>query len=282
MGELDTTLGAIAVCYMLAWGLYGVMSTQTFSYFQKFNVSDSLWLKGLVAVLWLLDTLQLVLIGHVLYYWLITNYANPAVLADSVWFLTYRVFVCESSPAFASHGSYKKPAVSSGNRILSGIIVLLSFCYFGFEMAVQVRTTDSLVNKLILYAMSTGLLTSCLVGHDLRTPLKFFGEWFMTKTQFLTMPNNLIHISFNIVVGKLYTNSLLASLNFRDVLRTSRAGPIANTISLSSLHASGRRHGGAGSSHQTIAVSANGQDNISTHLADEKCATLQLYRIRPV
>jgi hypothetical protein len=32
-----------------------------------------------------LDTLQLVLIGHVLYYWVITNYDNPKVLAVSVW-----------------------------------------------------------------------------------------------------------------------------------------------------------------------------------------------------
>ncbi|KAJ7206078.1 hypothetical protein GGX14DRAFT_568534 [Mycena pura] len=117
MGELDTTLGVISVCYVLAWGLYGVMSTQTYSYFQKF-VADSLWLKGLVTVLWLLDTLQLVLIGHVLYYWLITNYANPAVLADSEFQL------------------------SNGNWILSGIIVLLSFCYFGFDMAVQGRTFE--------------------------------------------------------------------------------------------------------------------------------------------
>ncbi|KAJ7228177.1 hypothetical protein GGX14DRAFT_692325, partial [Mycena pura] len=90
--------------------LYGVMSMQTFSYFQKF-VKDSNWLKGLVTGVWLLETLQLVLIGHVLYYWLIANYTNPAVLANSTWsfnlgilvtnlivlivelFLTYRVFI---------------------------------------------------------------------------------------------------------------------------------------------------------------------------------------------
>ncbi|KAJ7734758.1 hypothetical protein DFH07DRAFT_967473 [Mycena maculata] len=286
MGAFDTTLGAVSVGYTLAWGLYGVMSMQTFSYFQKFP-KDNIWLKLLVTGLWVLDTLQLVLIGCVLYYWLITNYANPAALVDSPWtfnigilvtnliviivelFLTYRVFIRKS--------------MSNRNYFLSGIIVLLSFsyfgenpdldgvvdltCYLGFESAVQVRTfqlqkialffkfqwiasvglacasaadliiavslcyyllksrtglqkTDTIVNRLILYAMNTGLLTSIVVLMDMIC--------------FLTMPDNLVHISFNIVVGKLYTNSLLASLNFRDTVR-SQQSDVVNTFSLGTM-----------------------------------------------
>ncbi|KAJ7919718.1 hypothetical protein B0H13DRAFT_2428750 [Mycena leptocephala] len=96
MGEFDTTLGALCVAYVLAWELFGVMSMQSFDYFQKF-VKDSVWLKSLVGFLWALDTLQLVLIGHVLYYWVITNYDNPKVLADELSASIIRV-----SPAFAA------------------------------------------------------------------------------------------------------------------------------------------------------------------------------------
>ncbi|KAJ7206079.1 hypothetical protein GGX14DRAFT_568535 [Mycena pura] len=99
------------------------------------------------------------------------------------------------------------------------------------------------------------------------------------------MPDNLIHISFNIVVGKLYTNSLLASLNFREAARKDQ--DIVNSVSLPSMHASG----GTGPGHQRgmanedsfrmtanttpelrmITIStANARDERSTHVADEK------------
>ncbi|KAJ7643119.1 hypothetical protein DFH06DRAFT_602544 [Mycena polygramma] len=266
MGEFDTTLGALCVAYVLAWGLFGVMSMQSFTYFQKF-VKDTVWLKSLVAFLWALDTLQLVLIGHVLYYWVITNYANPKVLAVSVWSFNIGIlvtnFIVLIVELFLARRVY---ILSNKNKLLTGIIVILSFTYFGFELAVQVRTfqlkkislffefqwiasvglacaaaadliiaaslcfyllrsrtgiktTDTMVNRLILYAMNTGLLTAIIVLVDMIC--------------FLTMPKNLIHIAFNLVVGKLYTNSLLATLNFRDTIRN--GSKEVNTFSLGSM-----------------------------------------------
>ncbi|KAJ7636457.1 hypothetical protein FB45DRAFT_906645 [Roridomyces roridus] len=254
MGQYDTTLGAISVGYVLAWGLYGVLSTQAFSYFQKFP-KDNKWLKLLVSSLWLLDTIQLVLIGQMLYNWLVINYGNPASFqVNGIWsfsvgilltnliilivelFLTYRVYL-----------------LSDGNWILCSVIILLSLLFFVFELVAVVRMfqlqklalfykfewissaglacastadvliavslcrylmktrtglrtkTDSIVTRLILYAINTGLLTSVVVLMDM--------------VCFLTMPDNLIHLSFNIMVGKLYSNSLLATLNFRDSVR---------------------------------------------------------------
>lgn len=76
MGEFDTTFGALCIGYVIAWGcaafqfikpgliliprtiflrLFGVMSMQTFIYFQKFE-KDKLWLKLLVIGLWYLST----------------------------------------------------------------------------------------------------------------------------------------------------------------------------------------------------------------------------------
>ncbi|KAJ7025191.1 hypothetical protein C8F04DRAFT_1269546 [Mycena alexandri] len=269
MGEFDTTLGALVVAYCLAWGLFGLMSMQSFNYFQKF-VKDSWWLKGLVGILWALDTLQLVLIGDVLYYWVITNYNDPAILAVSTWSFNIGIAVTNLIVFIVELFLARRVYILSNNNILlTGIIVLLSTLYFGFELAVQVRTfqlkeirlffefqwiasvglacaaaadlliaislscyllrsctgiktTDSIVNKLILYAMNTGLLTVIIVLIDMIC--------------FLTMPKNLLHIAFNLVAGKLYTNSLLASLNFRDTIRNSASD--INTFSLSGINSS--------------------------------------------
>ncbi|KAK7013153.1 hypothetical protein R3P38DRAFT_3363535, partial [Favolaschia claudopus] len=270
MGEFDSTLGALCVAYALAWGLFGIQSMQSFNYFQKF-VDDTVWLKSLVAFLWVLDTLQLVFIGHLLYFWVITNYTNPAILSFDIWSLNVGVFVTNFTVFIVQLYLARRVFIlSNRNAFLTGIIILLSLNYFGFDIAVQVKTpqlkglvlsphrddvkritsvalasasvadmlialslsyylrksrtgiktTDSLVNKLILYAMSTGLLTGICVLIDMIC--------------FLAMPGNLVHVAFNIVSGELYTNSLLASLNFREVIRRNN-----NLVSLSNINPGG-------------------------------------------
>ncbi|EUC57651.1 transmembrane protein, putative [Rhizoctonia solani AG-3 Rhs1AP] len=61
--------------------------------------------------------------------------------------------------------------------------------------------TDALINKLLRYTINTGLLTSLVAVADVLS--------------FCTM-NNMVHLGFNFVLGKMYTNTLLATLNARD------------------------------------------------------------------
>lgn len=46
---------------------------------------DALIAKLLVAATWILDTLHMSLMGHLLYYYLITNYGVPTSLKYIVW-----------------------------------------------------------------------------------------------------------------------------------------------------------------------------------------------------
>ncbi|KAF5378715.1 hypothetical protein D9757_010759 [Collybiopsis confluens] len=65
--------------------------------------------------------------------------------------------------------------------------------------------TDTMLNKLTVFAVNTGLLTSlCAIGS-----LVFI----------LAAPNTFIYISFFFCMGRLYTNSLLATLNARKTIR---------------------------------------------------------------
>ncbi|KAI0323984.1 hypothetical protein GY45DRAFT_1365298 [Cubamyces sp. BRFM 1775] len=67
-----------------------------------------------------------------------------------------------------------------------------------------VRRTDSVVDVLILYAITTGLLTSVF------NTLAFLFA--------LIQANNLIYVGINIVASKLYATSLFAALNSRVAL----------------------------------------------------------------
>ncbi|TBU39312.1 hypothetical protein BD309DRAFT_443287 [Dichomitus squalens] len=68
-----------------------------------------------------------------------------------------------------------------------------------------IKSTDSLLNRVILYAITTGMLTSgCMI------------LLFVTN---LAFPDDIIYVGVSFVATKLYTNSLLAALNTRQSLR---------------------------------------------------------------
>ncbi|EIW57921.1 uncharacterized protein TRAVEDRAFT_48944 [Trametes versicolor FP-101664 SS1] len=74
------------------------------------------------------------------------------------------------------------------------------------------KRLDTIVDILILYAISTGLLTSVVN--------------FLSFIFSLANPNNLVYSAFGIVATRLYANSLLAALNSRKYLAERAAGDV--------------------------------------------------------
>lgn len=89
-----------------------------------------------------------------------------------------------------------------GSAALGDILVVYMLSTALMTQRTGFGRTDALINKLLRYTVNTGLLTSIIAVVDL--------------IAFCTM-NNLIHLGFNFMLGKLYTNTLLATLNARDV-----------------------------------------------------------------
>ncbi|KAJ3928235.1 MAG: hypothetical protein NXY57DRAFT_1041793 [Lentinula lateritia] len=97
-----------------------------------------------------------------------------------------------------------------GDLLIASILTyLLQRCKTGF------KRTNTMINKLIILAINTGVITSlCAIS---------------SLISFLAAPNTFIYISFFFSMGRLYTNSLLTSLNCRQRIR--EAGNIGTTIS---------------------------------------------------
>lgn len=85
------------------------------------------------------------------------------------------------------------------------LLVAGSLCWTLWHSKTGFKPTDSLLDRLIVWTLNTGLLTSIVAVIDLIC----FG----------TM-NNLIHFAFNVTLAKLYANMFVATLNQR--LRTRR------------------------------------------------------------
>jgi len=91
-GPIDNTFGAILIGVVVAAILYGITNLQTYWYYSQFP-EDSQGTRTLVFVIWLLDTLHIGLVLKAIYYYVITNYANPSGLEDGHWSLFTSVAV---------------------------------------------------------------------------------------------------------------------------------------------------------------------------------------------
>jgi len=90
------------------------------------------------------------------------------------------------------------------------VFITASLCYFLQKMRRRTASTlmANVVNTITLYTLENGLLTCVATGASLIC-------W-------LTMPRNLVFMGLHFIIGKLYANSLLISLNTRKELTEMR------------------------------------------------------------
>jgi len=102
----------------------------------------------------------------------------------------------------------------------SDVLIALLLCFYLRRGNSGFDKTNSIISHLVRYTVTTGLATSmlavaCLVAYFVR-------------------PNTFIFIALHFSLGRMYTNSLLATLNSRRTLRistsdhTSIARPVGN------------------------------------------------------
>lgn len=248
---LDNTLGSMLVGVIVSAVLYGVSLIQTFFYFT--NYPKDLWyLKALVSTTVLFDTVHLILISHSIYYYLVVHFSNPAALQFMIWSLLLEALFTGLTGAFVQlFYAARVWRLSKRNIPLTGVILLLVVANAGcgtawvvlslqfgtFEKLLKIsaltlsinalstavdiliaatlcimlnnartgfKKSDTIINRLILFVVNTGILTSCCAVASL--------------VSLLAWPKTLIYASFYFCIGRLYTNSLLATLNARKSL----------------------------------------------------------------
>ncbi|KAI0766216.1 hypothetical protein BD413DRAFT_615364 [Trametes elegans] len=113
------------------------------------------------------------------------------------------------------------------------IIIAVSLCYLLYTRRTGIRSTDTLVNRIITYSVMTGAVTSVI---DLAILICF-----------ITMPNNLVYLGLYDFAPNLYANSLLAMLNARDALqKMAAASTTGSALTGTSTFALGDLRGGSG------------------------------------
>ncbi|KAH6880981.1 hypothetical protein BKA70DRAFT_171516 [Coprinopsis sp. MPI-PUGE-AT-0042] len=253
---LDSTTGAAFVGMVVAAALHGVSCVQAWYYYT--HQTDKWPTKLLVASVMIFDTVHQALITHTVYTYSITYWGSPAQLNNLVWSLLVEVlfngFTAVLVQSFLTHRVY---LLSNRNYFLTGVLVLLvaaefvcvivftaislqletftnlanletlsvtvnalaaagdvliaaSLCTILHKSRTGFRKSDTMINKLIIFSVNTGFLTSlCAVA---------------SLISITVAGHSFLYIAFFFCIGRLYTNSLLATLNARKKIRGSENG----------------------------------------------------------
>ncbi|KAI0356730.1 hypothetical protein OH77DRAFT_1423700 [Trametes cingulata] len=263
MALLDATMGPLLIGVILAAIMYGVSCSQMYYYFTRYP-RDPWSIKLLVMAVWTTDSIHQALISHSVYWYLITEYGNPTALtllsksiivevffnaftglfvqsffAARIWklsggklYLVIPVAVLIAGE-FAVAMAYSIKALrletfmdlvqikglsisinafaAAGDVTIAAILcTILHFSRTGFSKS------NTLINRLMVFAVNTGLLTSVCACLSLIT--------------ILSLPNTFVYICFFFLVGRLYSNSLMATLNARKSLREASSGELSVSL----------------------------------------------------
>jgi len=206
-------------------------------------------LKFMVGLMFVVDSLGSMFVGHSLYTFWVFNILKPADSLNIPWSFAAEkflvTFTCLIAQCFYAHTIYKATvnkiivwiimfmaltsfalgvvttqeifdnslAVVSTRKfaIISGLVqgfaatndvfITLCLCYYLRSKRIQVPSTHVMLDTLMVYAVSRGVLTA--VAQIL----------FLTTN--VCLPGATYWLPFHQVVGKLYVNSVLATLNVR-------------------------------------------------------------------
>ncbi|KAJ6595733.1 hypothetical protein DFH09DRAFT_146046 [Mycena vulgaris] len=245
-GPAELAHGPMFIGFFFNVLLYGIMINQTCLYFKTFRM-DKTWTKTFVASVFVLDTLNTLFDFAYLYKALIIHFDDVPYLARATWlfatdpaltaiiaflvqlFFVWRVkvltenlwvalflFTCGLTglvgglttasevfvePHFKDFIHFKAAVIVwLSAECICDILITAIFVVHLKSHKSGMESSDALVDRIVRTTVQTGLATALCATIDL--------------VLFLTDPIGL-HLIFNIPLCKLYTNSLLSSLNAR-------------------------------------------------------------------
>ncbi|KAH6893971.1 hypothetical protein BKA70DRAFT_796114 [Coprinopsis sp. MPI-PUGE-AT-0042] len=245
--------------------LFGLTTLQAYLFYLYYP-KDTRGNKILVGLIWVLDSVHTALVCLCIYFYLVSNYNNPEQLRHGHWslftsilfnvivaclvqgYFTYRIFQLSSVRArwwltssiglmvFAHfvfgvetvvfafikkdfHRLHEFSLIAATpfavTAVLSDIMIAASLCVLLSGSRTGFKGTNHLVTVLIIYAINRCILTSVVAVVEI--------------VVFSLFPNAHWYLAIDFVIGKLYANSFLASLNSRNAL--SKSSQNINTTS---------------------------------------------------
>ncbi|KAF4578366.1 hypothetical protein EYR36_000173 [Pleurotus pulmonarius] len=210
--------------------LYGVAVAQGIAYYRNYR-RDPKFVKYSIALLLLIDSAHTFSLANATIVWylraepdaqytigmLVSTFLSYVTTAFVQSAFTLRVWIfgglgMSSNMVATGQLSGMHDTISIGfgclelvSAMICDIMISSTLVYFLRTSRSGIKTSDSLIDKLIVYVIGIGALSSVFALLNLLT-------W-------LILPDDVIFVIFHSIISKLYVNSLLVTLNSRQRLR---------------------------------------------------------------
>ncbi|KAH8102888.1 hypothetical protein BXZ70DRAFT_757256 [Cristinia sonorae] len=246
--------GACFITLNMTFVLYGISVAQGYEYAFFSKSRDSSYIKVMVCLVLLVETIHTGLVIHFLYYYAVTATDNPALVLHIAWSSAVKL-ICESIVVMLVHSFYiRRIWIVSGRKLwLVAILAPLLIARTAFSLSTAglmyvhdnwigfrdsalftsamsctlLAVTDFSIASTMSYYLyvgrgaheSTNRLLHTLMAYCVNTGLVTMFCSFITLGMFVGFPERHIFAGLVDVGSKLYANSLLGSLNMRTLLR---------------------------------------------------------------
>ncbi|KAI0070271.1 hypothetical protein K474DRAFT_1670257 [Panus rudis PR-1116 ss-1] len=234
----EYTLGAGLVLATIGFIPYGVTVAQAYAYMYSYP-DDPYWLKSLVILVTLLETLFSALVIHVVYHFCIVAWGN-FILVDVLFWSAPSCVVILNLVLMIVQGYYihRLWILSGRNKALTAFfrsrtwtgfeddhliqwtvetacivsavtdaLIAATLTYYIRRSRSRLRRIDSAVRWIIMYSVNTGAISMVMS--------------ISIAVTFITLKRSVTFAGLVLLVGRTYANSFLGTLNARRILKSS-------------------------------------------------------------
>ncbi|PAV21571.1 hypothetical protein PNOK_0152800 [Pyrrhoderma noxium] len=251
--NLDITLGALLIGTYISTTLFGFTSLQTYSYYNTY-VNDRVFLRVLVAVIWVLELIHTIFITRTYYELSVINFGSFADFIRLPFVLKFSIVWSNSISCGVQAFFANRIRIMSGRWelavicwSLSAVRYVTSLTAAAEEIKISVQTEFNGQWKwIIIFVLAVGAVNDILIALGLgfylsrnksgisssdrvvNKLIKFTVQSGLITSVlaiamlicYLSMPDNFIWLAIFVCLAKTYSNSFLATLNARNTLRS--------------------------------------------------------------
>ncbi|KAJ7136836.1 hypothetical protein C8R44DRAFT_363114 [Mycena epipterygia] len=251
MGDFDTTIGYTLLGVTINTYLTGIIASQFFTYWNA-KYTDAWWIKALIVFLLVINATQAAAVIYMSWFYCVTNFANPKVVATSLWPYPFTALTTAIlaliNQTFQSWRIYQ----FTQSKILVGFILAaaLATCGLGVSAAIQSwifselsklvalqpvveanLALQSALDVLVAIILSIKLSrskttfsrTDRVINHLIRTAIQSgsFTAVFALGTllSFHFSPGTYMLALFALPIGRIYTHTMMDHFIGREELR---------------------------------------------------------------
>ncbi|KAF8343639.1 hypothetical protein F5887DRAFT_292591 [Amanita rubescens] len=250
MGQYDP-IGVLLVGIFFNTYLFGLVSFQFLTYYGS-GYKDPLWIRVMVFIMFATDTFHSASLIRLAWIYCVTNFGNPDQLLHTSWVYSLTPLLTGIAAfithMFLSHRIY----CLTQSRILSGFICVLAMTVFVMASVVGIKAClIPLMSELVVLDRLVTAWVSLQVGVDFLIAAVILVKLYFSRTRFrqtntvinrlmrmaiqsgtfatifaigdmvtfLLIPELNLYGMFTFPIGRIYTNTLMYTLNMRMGLR---------------------------------------------------------------